>query len=156
MKKTILALAMLLIGVLSATAKTEKRPAYLYGFATSFNDSTVWFVEIQLVEEAYIDSKTKFLCGRDSYSYQLRDYLRSAGCNTPTCITGFALTKKKAEEKYLKLRTKYLSKGNYNIKYISSSDFKYTAVPVDEETVYVESSKAKPKGEKKSKKKQEK
>ena len=42
MKKTILALAMLLIGVLSASAKTEKRPTYLYGFATnSFAEETL-------------------------------------------------------------------------------------------------------------------
>lgn len=134
MKKIILTLAILLSGVLAVNAKIEKQPTYLYGFATSFNDSTVYFVEIQLVEDAWVDSKTKFLYGRDNYSYQLRDYLRSTGCKTPTCMTGFATTKKKAEEKYLKLRGKYLAKGNYNIKYIGSLDFKYQAIECEQET----------------------
>lgn len=134
MKKIILALAILLSGVLAVNAKTEKQPTYLYGFATSFNDSTVYFVEIQLVEDAWVDSKTKFLYGRDNYSYQLRDYLRTTGCKTPTCMTGFAPTKKKAEEKYLKLRGKYLAKGNYNIKYIGALDFKYQAIECEQET----------------------
>ncbi len=134
MKKIILTLAILLSGVLAVNAKTEKQPTYLYGFATSFNDSTVYFVEIQLVEDAWVDSKTKFLYGRDNYSYQLRDYLRTTGCKTPTCMTGFAPTKKKAEEKYLKLRGKYLAKGNYNIKYIGALDFKYQAIECEQET----------------------
>lgn len=134
MKKIILTLAILLYGVLAVNAKIEKQPTYLYGFATSFNDSTVYFVEIQLVEDAWVDSKTKFLYGRDNYSYQLRDYLRTTGCKTPTCMTGFAPTKKKAEEKYLKLRGKYLAKGNYNIKYIGALDFKYQAIECEQET----------------------
>lgn len=131
---------MLMIGVLSIEAKTEKQPTYLYGFASSFNDSTVYFVEIQLLEESWIDSKTGFLYGRDSYSYQLRDYLKAQGVSTPTCITAFAKTRKKAEEKYIKLRNKYLSKGKYNIKYISSSEFKYSAVSLGENEEYVNSS----------------
>ena len=79
--------------------------------------------------------------------------------NAPTCITGFAKTKKKAEEKFLKLRNKYLSKGKFDIKYLSVSDFKYTPVEFDEETVYVDSSKSKnltPKQVKKAAKKEQK
>ena len=108
-------LAMLFLGIMSMEAKNEKQPTYLYGFATSFNDSTVYFAEIQLLDDAWVDSKTKFLYGRDSYSYQLRDYLKAKGLNAPTCVTGFANTKKKAEEKFLKLRNKYLAKGKFNL-----------------------------------------
>lgn len=133
-------LAMLFLGIMAMEAKNEKQPTYLYGFATSFNDSTVYFAEIQLLDDAWVDSKTKFLYGRDSYSYQLRDYLKAKGLNAPTCVTGFANTKKKAEEKFLKLRNKYLAKGKFNIKYLSVSDFKYTPVEFDKETVYVDSS----------------
>ena len=143
MKKKLMLLAMLFLGIMAMEAKNEKQPTYLYGFATSFNDSTVYFAEIQLLDDAWVDSKTKFLYGRDSYSYQLRDYLKAKGLNAPTCVTGFANTKKKAEEKFLKLRNKYLAKGKFNIKYLSVSDFKYTPVEFDEETVYVDSSKSK-------------
>ena len=136
-------LAMLFLGIMSMEAKNEKQPVYIYGFATSFNDSTVYFAEIQLIDNAWIDSKNKFLYGRESYSYQLRDYLKSKGLNAPTCVTGFANTKKKAEEKFMKLRNKYISKGKFDIKYLSVSDFQYTPVEFDEETVYVDSSKSK-------------
>lgn len=157
MKKKLMLLAMLFLGIMSIEAKNEKQPTFLYGFATSFNDSTVYFAEIQLIEDAWVDSKTNFLYGRDSYSYQLRDYLKAKGMNAPTCITGFAKTRKKAEEKFLKLRNKYLSKGKFDIKYLSVSDFKYTPVEFDEETVYVDSSKSKnltPKQVKKAAKKE--
>ena len=53
-------LAMLFLGIMSMEAKNEKQPTYLYGFATSFNDSTVYFAEIQLLDNAWVDSKTKF------------------------------------------------------------------------------------------------
>lgn len=143
MKKKLMLLAMLFLGIMSMEAKNEKQPVYIYGFATSFNDSTVYFAEIQLIDNAWIDSKNKFLYGRESYSYQLRDYLKSKGLNAPTCVTGFANTKKKAEEKFMKLRNKYISKGKFDIKYLSVSDFQYTPVEFDEETVYVDSSKSK-------------
>lgn len=141
MKRNIILIAMMILSVLSIEAKNEKQPSFIYGFASSFNDSTVYLVEIQMLEDTWIDSKTGFLYGRDSYSYQLRDYLKSQGVKAPTCVTGFAKTRKKAEEKYLKLRNKYLAKGKYDIKYLSTSDFKYTPVAFDESTVYVNSSK---------------
>lgn len=140
MKRKILLLAMMMIGLLSTEAKTEKQHTFLYGFASSFNDSTIYFVEIQLLENSWVDSKTGFLYGRDSYSYQLRDYLKAQGVKSPTCITGFAKSRKKAEEKYIKLRNKYLSKGTYNIKYISSSEFNYSTVEFKDEGTYSDSS----------------
>ena len=49
-------LAMLFLGIMAMEAKNEKQPTYLYGFATSFNDSTVYFAEIQLLDDAWVDS----------------------------------------------------------------------------------------------------
>ena len=33
-----------------ANAAQKKAPLFVYGFATSFNDSTVYFTEIQLMD----------------------------------------------------------------------------------------------------------
>lgn len=143
---------MVLISILPIQAKIVKQATYIYGFATSFNDSTVYLAEIQLVDGAWVDTKTGFLYGRDSYSYQMRDWLKGKGFKAPTCVTGFANTRKKAEEKYLKLRNKYLAKGRYDIKYLGVSDFRYNAVEFDEEKVYVDSATSKVVKTKKQKK----
>ena len=66
--------AALLISITSQ-AKNEMRKAYVFGFASSFNDSTVYFTDIQELDSAWFTSKNKFLIGRENYSYQLRDYL---------------------------------------------------------------------------------
>lgn len=132
-------IATVLVFTISATqhiyAKLKQTPVYVYGFAASFNDSTVYFTDIQSIESAWLYEKTNFLYGRDMYSYQLRDYLKQENIPYPTCVTSFATTKEKAEKHLLKFRKKYLNKGNYNIKYLNSSEFKYTPVTPDEETL---------------------
>lgn len=148
MKRQLLALAIMLTSALSASAKLNKQEIYIYGFAASFNDSTIYFADIQFIPDGWIETKHDFLYGRDSYSYQLRDYLKTIGCNAPTCVTGFAKTRKKAEEKYLKLRSKYLSKGTYNIKYVNIYDFRYEAVAPNESEITDDSSTKKAKKQK--------
>ena len=69
--------AMLLPSLMFAAQKNV--PLYVCGLATSFNDSTVYFTEIQKIDSAYVDSKTGFLYGRDSYSYQLREQMQKQG-----------------------------------------------------------------------------
>ena len=85
MKVTKIALAILAlagIGSISSHAKNEPRTAYIFGFASSFNDSTVYFTDVQKVDSAYFTRKSKFLVSRENYSYQLRDYLTSHGVFT--------------------------------------------------------------------------
>ena len=156
MRRQLLALAIMLASALSASAKLNKQEIYIYGFAASFNDSTIYFADIRFVPDGWIETKHDFLYGRDSYSYQLRDYLKTVGCDAPTCITGFAKTRKKAEEKYLKLRSKYLSKGTYNIKYVNIYNFRYEAVAPNESEITEETSTKKVKKQKEKAEKAEK
>ncbi len=116
---------------MNAMAENKRETVYMYGFAASFNDSTVYFTEIQQVDSAYIDSKTKFLYSRENYSYQLRDYLDAQGYKNATCVTSYALTRKEAEKKYLTLRKKYLGNSGYNIKYLKESDFRYLPIQAE-------------------------
>ncbi len=127
LKKNILTLAAMFIAT-GAWAELRPKTIFVYGFAASFNDSTVYFTDIQQVDSAYIDSKTKFLYSRENYSYQLRDYLDNVGFKNATCTTSFSTTRKEGEKKYLALRKKYLEGGRYNINYLKEQDFRFQAI----------------------------
>lgn len=122
--------AMLLPSLMFAAQKNV--PLYICGLATSFNDSTVYFTEIQKVDSAYIDSKTDFLYSRDNYSYQLREHVEKGGVKHPTCITIFAKKRKDIDKKYAALKKRYATKGRYDVKYIPQSEFAYSPLIPDE------------------------
>ena len=135
MKKYILALALTVVSLccsLSSWGANRATKVYLFGFAASFNDSTVYFTEVQELDSAYIDSKTKFLYSRENYSYQLRDHLTAAGANTPTCVTCFALKRKDIDKKYANLKKKYTKGGKFIVKEVKSTDFHYQAIKPEE------------------------
>ena len=138
MKLIKLTLLALLISIATAAdAKKIQEPhVYLFGFSGSFTDSLIYITDIQDVQKAWMDNKTKFLLGRDNYSYQLKNYL-SDQKQEPNriCVVFFAKTKKKAEKMYLKLRKKYTNnkKASYNIRYITQQEFKFEAVDMSEE-----------------------
>ena len=67
------AIAATLLISLTAQAKNEMRKAYVFGFASSFNDSTVYITDIQELDSVWFTSKHHFLVSRENYSYQLRD-----------------------------------------------------------------------------------
>lgn len=120
---------------LSANAKHIATKGFLFGFATSFNDSTIYFTSIQEVDSVWIDLKSNFLYSKENYSYQLRDYLKDQGLKTPTCATFFSLKRKDIEKKFLALKKRYQTskKQNYIIKYLSNSDFIYKAITLEDE-----------------------
>lgn len=118
---------------LTMSAVNRQEKVYMFGFAASFNDSTVCFTDIQEVDSAYIDSKTRFLYNRENYSYQLRDYLQQQSIlPTPTCITVFATTRKEIEKKYARMRRRYTDKGKFIVKDVSSPDFVYQAIKLEQ------------------------
>lgn len=136
--RQLLIVTALLVGcVINGNAKGY-RPAkiYMFGFAASFNDSTVYLTDIQTVNAYLINNRTKFLANREDYSYQLRNYLQSNGLEAyPTCITMFAENEKDATKKYLKLKERYeKSKKKYSIKSLKDSQFKYTPVEPDQQS----------------------
>jgi hypothetical protein len=89
---------------------------------------------------------------RENYSYQLRDYLASKGIDHRTCIIAYALKGKDIENKFIALRKKYVEKGNFDVKYIASSDFVFKAIAPMENYDEIE---AKNKAEQKKKKKED-
>ena len=139
-------LGLLVAMATGATAKNVKVPhVYMFGFSASFQDSTVYMTEIQDMQGAWMDKKTKFLLGRDNYSYQLSHHLTEQGMPNRVCMVFFSTSKNKAEKKYLKLRKKYTttqkkkkSKKNvaetapYDLRYITAQEFRFEPVDMSE------------------------
>lgn len=126
-------LSALLLAAMAIDAKPLKTNClYMFGFSASFKDSVVYVTDIQQVEGAWIDHKTKFLLGRDQYSIQLKEYLeQSMQQQGRICMVIFATKKKEAEKKYLKLMKKY-TKG-YDVRYLNAPEFKFMAIDMGEE-----------------------
>lgn len=140
---------------LTIQAKNEVRKAYIFGFASSFNDSTVYFTDIQEIDSAWFTSKNHFLISRENYSYQLRDYLSEQGEEHRTCMVEYSNDPKKIEKEWNKLHQRYMrsqkKKNNqkqtnelppYQIKLLTKEQFSFQAVTPTEE--YVEETPQKP------------
>lgn len=133
--KCLIATAMLLGVVIQVSAKDkEVSKVYMFGFAASFNDSTIYITDIQEIKGAYVAERTKFLVNRDEYSYQLRNYLQGQGNAFPTCITSYAYDRKAIEKKFAKIKKRYIdkNKGRYILVNISKEQFTYQPVSSDE------------------------
>ena len=105
--KIALALAIAAISSFTAHAKNDPTTAYMFGFASSFSDSTVYMTSVQRVDSVYLTHKKLFLDNRENYSLQLKEYLESIGAPKRTCIVIFDRNFKKAEKKWTKLHDRY-------------------------------------------------
>lgn len=128
----VLALTMTIFTELPAKNKCVPK-LYAFGFAASFNDSTVHFTSIQEIDSVWINDKNKFLVERENYSYQLRTYLEDQGLQHRTCVISYALKLKDAKKKFNKMRNKYIKRGNIDIKDITKDEFLFTAIKQDEQ-----------------------
>ena len=136
-KQLTLAIAMMAASATNVQAQNIKVPhAYMFGFVASFNDSTVYFTNIQQVDSVWVTKKKKMLAGRNNYSYQLREFFAQKR-NMPnrTCVVVANTNRKKVEKKYIKMKNKYLvkSKKPYDVRNIADSDFKFSAVDMSNE-----------------------
>lgn len=143
-RRIVLMAALVLPSVLytNVSAKGKIVPEmYIFGFSASFKDSIIYFTDIQKIDSAWIDSKTKFLLGRDNYTYQLKNYfIKNQNNPNRTCVVIFDRKKKEIEKKYAKLRAIYDngSKMQKDIRYISKSDFKFECIDMSYEEAYKE------------------
>ena len=127
-----ISIALMAAGTMKVQAQDVKVPqAYMFGFVASFNDSTVYFTNIQQVDNAWVTKKKQFLAGRNQYSIQLREFFANQR-NMPnrTCVVIANVDRKKLEKKYIKMKNKYLvkSKKPYDVRNIFESDFKFETV----------------------------
>lgn len=114
-------------------------PTYMFGVVTSFNDSVVYFTEIQRLDSTWINTKNNFLYSRENYSFQLRDYMKGTGVEVPTCTVIFAEKRSDVEKKYLKFKKRYAPSAkkrqkkniNYILKNIDPTAFSFTHITPD-------------------------
>ena len=124
-------------GTQNTQAKSKLMPkVYAFGVSTSFNDSTVYITDIQVIDSAWVDSKTNFLLNREDYSYQMNSYFDAMGQKHRTCVIFCAVKQKDLAKKFERIKKKYMGKENFNVKYLASKDFHVTAITPD--TEYVE------------------
>ncbi|WP_303207450.1 hypothetical protein [Bacteroides oleiciplenus] len=85
----------------------KEKAVYAFGVAASFNDTVVYFTDIQALDSVKLD-KNGFLPKRDLYTYQLKNYLEyDLRCLDYTCMIYFSENKKKLEKEAAKVKSKY-------------------------------------------------
>ena len=125
--KYMLLLAALMLAANVSAKMLKTSHMYMFGFSASFKDSVVYVTDIQDVQGAWIEKKSKFLMGRDKYSEQLKTHLtEQLRQNDRVCVVFFNKSKKKTEKKYLKLMKKY--KKGYDIRYLNVTEFKFEVI----------------------------
>ena len=135
LKFAVFAIALLILQALPAMGKVRCTPVYIFGVSASFNDSIVYFTDIQIIDSAWIDDKGDVLVSRSDYSTQLRDYLNGRGESNRTCLVSFSLDEKGIVKKYQKMKKQFNgSKKNskaFDIREIDDEEFKFDAVRPD-------------------------
>ncbi|MBO4841401.1 MAG: hypothetical protein J5524_09940 [Bacteroidaceae bacterium] len=101
----------------NAEAKVKQKPIYIFGFAASFTDSIGYVTDVQYLDSAYVDTKNKFLIGRNMYSVQLQQYLQeNMDCKNPITSIFFGEKKEKLQKKQLSVRRRYEKYKDYTVK----------------------------------------
>lgn len=87
--------------------KGKEKTVYAFGVAASFNDSIVYYTEIQVLDSVKLD-KNGFLPKRELYTYQLKNYLEY-NLQKPdyTCMIYFSENKGKLEKEAANVQGKY-------------------------------------------------
>ena len=108
------------------TMKDEEKAVYAFGVAASFNDSIVYYTDIQVLDSVELD-KNGFLPKRDLYTYQLKNYLEY-NLKKPdyTCMIYFSENKKKLEKEATKILNKYKKNNRMTVSRIDSDKFHFT------------------------------
>ena len=101
----------------------NKYGVYMAGVAASFQDSLVYFTDVQFVDSALV--LKGFLKERSQYSEQLHDFFASEkGDRNRTCFIMFGTKKKNVDKEVHKLRQQYKKGGSVIVKDVDAS-FKF-------------------------------
>ena len=125
---------MLALGSTAEAKKTMVPKMYMFGIAASFNDSIVYFTNVQEVDNAWIESKNKFLLDRDHFSFQLKEFLaRKKQAPQRTCIVYYNTNRTKLEKKFIKIRQLYTQQkkkqsNGFDVRYLEDGEFVFQAL----------------------------
>lgn len=125
---------MLALGATAEAKKTMVPKMYMFGIAASFNDSIVYFTNVQEVDSAWIESKNKFLLDRGNYSLQMKEFLaRKMQSPQRTCIVYYNTDRTKLEKKFIKIRQLYTQQKKkqtsmFDVRYLEDGEFRFKAL----------------------------
>ncbi|MCH5181879.1 MAG: hypothetical protein J1F06_04525 [Prevotellaceae bacterium] len=80
---------------------------------------------VQPLPGVTLESRTKFLPGREGYSYQLKTYLESREPKVQTCAVFFAKTRARLEKKYVALRNRLKANKKVRLRELGASEFTF-------------------------------
>ena len=126
MKLWLIGLSALFSVALFARDGKDEAVVYVFGYSTSFSDSTIVLTAVQPLRGATLEAKTKFLSGREAYSYQLQSYLESRNPAAQTCAVFFNKKRAKLEKKYVALRNRIKANKNVKLVELDAATFAFT------------------------------
>jgi hypothetical protein len=135
---SVIALVFLFSG--QSQAKSVCMPKiYLFGVSISFNDSTVYFTDIQQLENAWVINKSKMLEGRSDYANQFKSYFSGLGEKERTCVVYYAFTEKAIQKKLAIIRKRFTNPKkrkyeHYEIKTVARDLFVFQQVTHQDDT----------------------
>lgn len=143
-KLAALVILLLIMQALPAMGKVRCTPVYIFGVSASFNDSIVYFTDIQILDSAWVDDNGIILVNRPEYSAQLRDYLNGRGEPNRTNLVAFALKEKDIQKKYNKMKKQFngskKNKKPFEIREIDDDEFLFDIVKPDASLIVIDTS----------------
>lgn len=123
--RVLLAVTLALMLCSAFTLKEKEKSVYAFGVAASFNDSTVYYTEVQVLDSVQLD-KNGFLPKRDLYTYQLKNYLEYE-LKKPdyTCMIYFSENKAKLEKEASKVKGKYKKSKDLVLQVVEPGAFSF-------------------------------
>lgn len=121
-----------------AKPKFKQAPIYIFGYALSPTDSTVYVTEIQRIDTAYIERNSKAMMARTMYSYQLQKFLSDTyGLKGAICNIFFSENRNKLDKKYDRVISRARNANDLQLCLMGAQVMRFTTVEWDE-TMYSE------------------
>lgn len=110
---------------------TKSAEIYVFGVAQSFTDSVVYLSSVQRLDGATL-TKDGLLNDRVVYSQSYGQFIQTTyGQENSMGSLMFATSKKKAENLYLRVRSRYMNRLHAKVREIQASEFQFKARTYD-------------------------
>lgn len=127
MKKIFVVLFFAVFSSVSVQAQKDNDDVvYVWGASISFNDTIVYFTEIQPLKGVKLEKGTGFLPNRQFYSYELKDYMNfKEDMPGRTSVILFSEKKSTLQKREAKIKKRLVEKEGKTVRYLGDK-FKFT------------------------------
>ncbi len=117
-----------LCAALQVSARDRQQSIYMFAYGTSFNDSTIYLSNVEVVKNATLEQKTNFLNNRLSYSNAFKQFLDVKYSGIHTTAVFFNVKREKLEKMYLKIRRNAQKSRTMRLVEVPASDFRFSVL----------------------------